>query len=222
MELSQQDLRLLGRTRLFQGISPEKLRLMLACLGARQAQYPPGGLVLREGDEVEEVGVVLAGRAQSLGDAGGPCPRILTLLEEGSFIGVLLAASRGRASPVTVQAKGTLRVLFLPARRIAAPCGNLCPEHGELLRNYLDAVAEKSLVLHDRIDCLSRRGVRDKVLAYLARTAREQGSREFTIPLDRSGLADYLNVERSALSRELSRMKEEGLIQYRKNWFHLL
>lgn len=222
MDLTQEQLLLLQGTKLFAGIGAEKLLDMLACLNARLARYHPEEFVVREGDEVTEVGIVLAGHAHSMKENSKSQPLIISLLERGSFIGVLLAASRTRASPVSVQAKEELLVLFFQAERLITPCPKGCGQHGELLRNYLDSIAEKSLMLNDRIGCLLRRSVREKVLTYLARVAAEKNSREFTIPLDRSGLADYLNIERSALSRELSRMRQDGLIQYRKNLFRLL
>jgi len=89
------------------------------------------------------------------------------------------------------------------------------------LRNYINVVAEKGLELHERINCLLKPTVRDKILTFLRRTAKEQQSPSFTIAMDRNDMAEYLNVERSALSRELSRMKKEGLIDYQKNWFEM-
>ena len=144
---------------------------------------------------------------------------IISLLEKGSFIGILLAASRDRRSPVSVQAQETLDGLFLPAERM------IHPDSGEqeiLLRNFLDSVAEQSLTLNDRISCLIRHSVREKVSTYLSRLAREKNCREFSIPMDRNAMANYLNVERSALSRELSHMRADGLIEYRKSFFRLL
>ncbi len=97
-----------------------------------------------------------------------------------------------------------------------------CPRHEKLLRNYLGIVAEKGLVLHERIDCLLKPSLREKIMNYLLRVSREQQSRTFSIPMNRNEMADYLNIERSALSRELSRMKRDGLIDYHRDSFKLL
>ena len=218
----ERELELLRDSKLFAGIGADKLRKMLVCLGTRRASFVPGDTVVREGEELREVGIVLSGHARSLKTDGSGHPLLLSLLERGSYIGILLAASRDRKSPVTVQAQDPLTVLFFPAEKLAFPCEKRCPEHGGLTRNFLDSVAERSLALNDRIGCLIRRSVREKVLAYLTCVSEEQHSREFTVPLDRSAMADYLNIERSALSRELSRMRQDGLIQYRKNFFRLL
>lgn len=227
MELTQREIELLLGTKLFRGIGSDKLLEMLTCLYARRKSYGPGETVVEEGAEVTEVGIVLSGHARSLTRSASGDPLIISLLEQGSFIGVLLAASRNRKSPVTVEAKEPLSVLFFPAEKLISACEKNCPAHADLLRNYLDSVAEKSLTLNDRIDCLIRRGVREKIMTYLALVSDEKGvcardgAREFAIPLDRNGLADYLNIERSALSRELSRMKRDGLIEYHKNFFRI-
>jgi CRP-like cAMP-binding protein len=131
-----------------------------------------------------------------------------------------LAASRDKLSPVTVEAQTALSVLFFPAGKILGRCRNYCPRHDRLIANFLNGVAEKALHLHYRNDCLIRPSVRGKVLAYLQRESQGLPG-EFGIPLDRGGMAKYLHVERSALSRELSRMQREGLLEYRKNRFRL-
>ncbi|MCL2350670.1 MAG: helix-turn-helix domain-containing protein, partial [Defluviitaleaceae bacterium] len=96
-----------------------------------------------------------------------------------------------------------------------------CPGHEQLLRNYISAVADKGLELHERINCLLKPTARDKILTFLRRTAKEQQSGTFNVPMDRNAMAEYLNIERSSLSRELSRMKKDGLLDYHKNRFIL-
>ena len=213
MTLTQADQATLLGSKLFAGVSYAALPGLLDQLHARLETFPAGAVLVRRGEQVREVGVVLAGSARSLirDAAGGEL--IVSLVEPGSFLGVLLAASRTRKSPVTVQATQETTAIFFPARELT---------RSPLLENFLDSVAEQSLSLNDRIDCLIRRSVREKVSTYLLRTAARQGSREITLPLDREAMANYLNVERSALSRELSRMKADGLIDYRKNVFRLL
>lgn len=227
VRLSQEEWETIGRSRLFTGIPPEKLPDTLSCLHARRETYRAGDYVLREGEQTDCVGLVLSGHARSLKlDRQGE-PLIVTLLERGSFLGILLAASRERKSPVAVQAQDTLDLLLLPAETLLFPCGNSCGDRALLLRNFLDSVAEQSLTLNDRIGCLLCPTIREKVTAYLSRVSAEKGTPAgeggwFSIPLDRNAMARYLNVERSALSRELSRMRDDGLIEYRKNRFRLL
>lgn len=212
----------LEQTGLFAGIEPKDYESMLGCLDIRLMEYKKNEMVLWEGDTVSDIGVVLSGHGRSIKEDITGKTVIVTLLEKGSFIGVLLAASRERKSPVSVQAIDHLSVLFISLDSILKRCTKVCPKHDRLLRNVLDGIAEKALVLHDRNDCLIKPTVRAKVLTYLAREAKEQKSQAFAIRLDRSAMAEFLNVERSALSRELSQMKKDGLIDFYKNNFRLL
>lgn len=212
----------LARTGLFAGLTPREISDMLPCLRPRPVQYGQGETVLWEGEPVEEIGIVTAGQARSVKTDYSGRTVIVTLLGEGSYIGVLLAASHSRLSPVSVEALTPLTVLFFPLVSLIRRCPKACQRHDRLLLNILDGIAEKALILHDRNDCLIRPTVREKVLIYLTRVAKEKKNRAFVIPLDRSAMAEYLNVDRSALSRELSRMHRDGLIDFYKNHFTLL
>lgn len=212
----------LTRSGLFAGIMQNDIEEMLHCFSAVCKKYEKGEMVIWEGDTVNDVGIVLSGSARTTKtDISGKLV-IVTLLNPGSYIGVLLAASHERKSPVSVQALESLSVLFIPVRNMLKLCNRLCLRHERLLQNLIDGVAEKALVLHDRNDCLIKPTIRDKILTYLMRIYNETGHKAFTIPFDREAMAEYLNVDRSALSRELSWMKKDGLIDFYKNNFKLL
>jgi CRP-like cAMP-binding protein len=212
----------LSRMKLFAGIEPGELAELLRCVSARQAGYARDEFIVEEGEHVSEFGVVLAGHGRSVNwDASGKMV-IITLLEKGSEFGVLLAARQEQISSVFVQAADDISVLLIPYDKLVARCERACPRHERLLRNYIAAVAEKGLELHERLSCLLKPTVRDKIMNYLRKMSRERQSLIFDIPLNRNTMAEYLNVERSALSRELSSMKREGLIDYHRNSFRLL
>lgn len=211
----------LAQMNLFSGIDPEGIAELLDCLQARRVQYGRGEMIIEEGSRVRKFGVVLSGHARSIKWDTSDRVIILTLLEKGSEIGVLLAAQPEKESPVSIQAQDNVSVLMIPYDRILASCARACPKHDRLLRNYISIVAEKGLVLHERIDCLLKPTVREKILTYLLYISREQKSDSFQIPLNRNAMSEYLNIERSALSRELSNLKRDGLIDYRLNSFTL-
>ena len=134
MELTREELSLVERCPLFSGIGEEKLEQMFSCLGARRQPFAAGAFPLRMGDQVEESGLVLSGRAQSVMEDGAGKPVVLSLPNPGSLMGVFLAASRERTSPVTIQAKEALEVLFFRGDAITSPCLNNCAEHRLLVR----------------------------------------------------------------------------------------
>jgi len=211
----------LALTSLFSGIEPDEIAGLLGCINAKRVEYAKDEFIIEEGSMIYDFGVMLSGHGRSIKWEATDRLIIITLLKKGSEIGVMLAASPEHKSPVSVQALGAASVLLIPFDRVFARCGRACPRHDRLLRNYINIVAEKGLVLHDRIDCLLKPTVREKILTYLTRVSREEQSRTFSIPVNRNVMAEYLNIERSALSRELSNMKKDGLIDYHKNTFML-
>ena len=212
----------LQKSRLFDGIDERGIAMLIKCLGAEYKEYEKNDTILWEGNSLTKVGIVLSGNVRSVKTNVSGKSIIVSLIEEGSYIGILLAASLGRKSPVTLEAQESLKILFFSTDKILGVCDKSCPEHIRLFRNFLDATAEKALDLYDRIDCLTQPTVREKVITYLSKAAQKQGTRMFMIPLNRSALADYLNVERSSLSRELSNMKKDGIIDFFSNTFKLL
>ena len=212
----------LAQTKLFSGIEPKEIAGLLACVQARSAQYAKDEMIIEEGSRVSDFGVMLSGHGRSVKWDASDKLIIITLLQKGSEIGVLLAASPEQESPVSVQAQDDVSVLFIPYDCLIDRCKKACPKHEMLLRNYIGIVAEKGLVLHERINCLLKPTLREKIMTYLLRVSREQRSLTFSIPLNRNAMSEYLNIERSALSRELSYMKRDGLIDYHRNSFKLL
>jgi CRP-like cAMP-binding protein len=210
---------ILEKSPLFRGIAKGDIETVITCLSGTYKAYEKDETIVWEGDAVKSVGILLSGSARSTKtDASGKLV-IVTLIEPGNYIGLLLAASHDRTSPVTVQTMENLRVLFIPIRNILVRSD--CPHHAKVIASLLDGIAEKALVLHDRNDCLIKPTIRAKVLTFLSRMALDTDSRSFTVPMGRDAMAEYLDVDRSALSRELSWMKRDGLIDYEKNWFEL-
>ncbi|WP_342477291.1 Crp/Fnr family transcriptional regulator [Paenibacillus sp. FSL H7-0350] len=221
-EAAQNNLASLCQSRLFSGISPDDIPQMLECLSATQKEYIKDEMVVREGDFVDDVGIILQGTAQSTKLNVKGKQIIVSLHYPGGYTAVLTAASRGRRCPMSIQAIEPLEVLFIPVQNILSPCTKLGMAHEQLLGNLFDSIAERALELHDRNDCLIMPTIRDKVLTYLTRVVRETGTETFTIPFDRKAMAEYLDVDRSALSRELTWMKRDGLIEFYRNEFRLL
>ena len=172
----------LAKTSLFSGMRPDQIDGLLDCIQAKRVEYKKDAFIIEEGSTVYDFGVMLSGHAQAVKWDASDRLIIITLLEKGSEIGVILAASLDHKSPVTVQAKDDVSALLIPFDRVFVRCEKACPWHDRLLRNYISIVAEKGLVLHERIDCLLKPTVRGKVLAYLIRISHERQSRTFSIP----------------------------------------
>lgn len=206
---------------LFEGINPDERASMLACLGVRLAAYEKGEQLLTAGERPEYIGIVLAGQLHVLKEDIDGSRTLLATLTESDLFAEALCCAELEESPVTVLAATDATVMLLQFSRILNTCPNSCAFHQRLVANMLRVVARKNLYLQNRMELVRTRSIRAKVLEYLKGFARKQGG-TITIPLNREEMADYLCVERSALSHELARMKRDGLLDYHKNSFTLL
>ena len=212
---------LLANTPLFQGATPQEVEKMLDCLGARRQWFEKGARICCAGDLVTELGMVLSGGALIQSDDFWGNTTVLDRVGPGQIFAETYACAGERLMVDVVAAEET-QVLFLNVERVLSTCPSSCNHHSRLIANLLALSAQKNLALSRKIFYTSSKSIRGRLLAYLSDQARDRGSSSFTIPFDRQQLADYLNVERSALSNELGKMGREGLIRTRKNQFQLL
>lgn len=203
----------LTQTSLFSGISQADLSALLSCLAAVERRYSKGAVILAEGEPTQWMGLVLEGRAIiSCADVWGKSS-ILGFAEPGAVFGEAYACVPGEALLISVCAAEETRVLFLNVGKLLTVCGNACPFHARLIRNLLTISAGKNLQLSRRIFHTTPKSIRGRLLSYFSECAKKSGSLTFKLPFNRQQLADYLGVDRSAMSSELSKMQRDGLIQ---------
>ena len=207
---------------LFDGIRKDDLTALLGCLGARQIRPKKGDTVFYEGDTTQFVGVVLSGSVYLLREDYYGGRSILAHIGPARIFGEAYAFSGVESLPVSVVAEEDSHILLLDSRRITTCCTNACEFHNRIIYNLLRLVSTNNLMLHRKISIISRRTTREKLLAYLAHRAKELGSSSFTVPYDRQALADYLEVDRSGLSVEISRLRTEGILENSRSRFTLL
>lgn len=212
----------LSNTILFQGTSPEEVKAMLGCLQAEQKTYQKGEMIYRMGDAVPAMGLVLSGSVSIENDDIWGNKSILDTASAGQVFAETYACVPTEPMMVSVVASEKTEVLFLNVGRILQVCSNNCSHHGKIIRNLLSVSARKNLNLSRRIFHTSAKSIRGRLLSYLSYQAMKNGSREFYIPFSRQQLADYLSVDRSALSNELSKMQKDGLLKAERNHFILL
>ena len=206
---------------IFFGISEEETEKMLHCLEVRPETYQKDEYILRAGDRVEAFGLVITGKVMIIQEDFWGNRNILAAVGAGHCFAETFACSPGAVLNVSVIAETNVQVLFLNVKRILTTCPSTCSHHSRMIRNLLSELAEKNLRLNEKITHLGQRSRRAKILSYLSAEAQRHGSAEFDIAFSRQQLADYLSVDRSGLSMELSRMQEEGLLEYRKKHFVL-
>lgn len=203
----------LTQTSLFSGISQTDLSALLSCLAAVERRYSKGAVILAEGEPTQWMGLVLEGRAIiSCADVWGKSS-ILGFAEPGAVFGEAYACVPGEALLISVCAAEETRVLFLNVGKLLTVCGNACTFHARLIRNLLTISAGKNLQLSRRIFHTTPKSIRGRLQSYFSECAKKSGSLTFKLPFNRQQLADYLGVDRSAMSSELSKMQRDGLIQ---------
>ena len=207
---------------LFDRIGDESLKEMLGCLNAKECSYKKGDAVFAEGDKAKYLGIVLEGSVQLVRVDYYGNRSILANIEPPQLFGEAFACAGLKSLPVDAVAAADTRILLLDAQRIARPCGNACPCHGQTILNLLHIVAKKNLVLHQKIEITSKRSTREKLMTYLLLQAKNAKSHTFTVPYDRQELADYLEVDRSGLSAEISKLRNEKVLECRRSTFTLL
>ena len=202
----------LRRVALFHGMEDRELLSMLDCLGARLRQYSKGDVIFHAGDPATHLGAVLTGQVQvSRTKADRP----------GGLFAESFACARAESLPVTVTAAADAAVLLIDCGRISAPCSAACTFHTRLISNLLQVLAEKNLSLAGKLGHLSGRTIRERLLSYLEEQAARTGRATVTVPFDRQALADYLCVDRSALSRTIGALQREGVLTVRRDRFTL-
>ena len=211
----------LSKIPIFQGIEEPEIASLLQCLQATERTYQKGETILSEGSITENMGIVLSGMALiSCNDIWGNAS-ILGNAAPGCVFAEIYACIPGQPLLVTVTAAEDTCILFINARRILTTCPNACPIHAKLARNLLTVCAYKSLQLSQRILHTSSKSIRGRLMSYFSECAKRAGSNSFVIPYNRQQLADYLNVDRSTMSNELSKMQKDGLLTYKKNYILL-
>jgi CRP-like cAMP-binding protein len=212
----------LQQSPLFAGIEKDRAYRMLACLSAVRRTFAKGTYILRAGDAVSRFGLLLTGSVQVVAEDFWGNRNILAILGVGEVFAESYACLPGAKLTVDVMALEDIDVLFLDARNALMPCSSACDEHGALVRNLAAMLAAKNLNLNDKLHHVTQRSTRDKLLSYLSAQSLRAASPSFEIPFNRQQLADYLAVERSAMSAELGRLRDEGVLTFQKNGFCLI
>lgn len=215
-------LEILKKCPLFFGIGEDDLIRMLTCLGATVGFYDKKYTVMSEGKPVRHIGIVLSGGVQmSLTDYYGN-RSIIANITAGEPFAEAFACTEAESLPLSVTANEPSYIMLIDCSHILHTCTNSCGFHHQLIFNLMKDIAAKALSFQRKIEITSKRTTREKLMTYLNICAKEAGSNYFDIPFDRQELADYLGVERSGLSAEISKLRREGIIESEKRFFKLI
>ena len=213
---------IISESSLFKGVEKNETAAMIKCLDVRFEKVDKGQYVLHDGDTVERIGMVIEGEVSIEQEDYWGNRHIMAHAKAGDIFGEAYACSNNKVCNVSVVAMKAGTIAYLDTYRVITVCSESCQFHNKLIRNLMYMLADRCVNMNEKITHMSKRTTRDKILSYLSSQSNRSGSNEFDIPFNRQQLADYLSVDRSAMSSELGRMQEEGLIIYKKNHFKLL
>ncbi|MCL2717783.1 MAG: Crp/Fnr family transcriptional regulator [Lachnospiraceae bacterium] len=205
---------------LFLEITYDEFAPLLTCLSARTSYYKKNEIIISEGDRVTFAGVIISGCVKIIKEDERGNVSMFTELPEAEIFGDILVCAGITHSPVMIFAAENTEILKINGQKIISLCDNACPSHKKLLNNILKLVAKKNFALNRKIEVLSKRTTREKILCFF--DLYSNGTKKFAIPFNREEMAQYLCVDRSAMSNELCKMRDEGMLKFKKNKFEIL
>ena len=207
---------------MFSGVGDDEISSMLSCLGAKLFTYKKGEYVLRQGEHLNDITILVEGNLHIQRDDYWGNRSILGQIAVGEMFGEAYVAPESGALLNDVVAVENSAVIFFDVKRIITTCSSACRFHAMVVQNLFFAISEKNRKLVQKLGHMSKRSTREKLISYLSEEANRQNCSYFTIPYNRQQLADFLSVDRSAMSNELCKMRDEGLLEFDKNQFRLL
>lgn len=214
--------RILKKTKLFEGLTEKDVQTALSCLGKKTLKFERGDIIIDAGDPVKDIALLLNGSVQILQEDIAGNRSIIAQFYPSEIFAEALACAQVQKSPVTAVASSDCEILFIPFQKITGFCTDACSFHAKIVSNMLKILAQKNVFLNAKIEHLSKRTMREKLLSFLNEQSKKAGSSKFEIPFNRNELADFLFLDRSSMSRELGKMQEDGLIETDKNRFKIL
>ena len=207
-------------SQLFSGVSEEELTAMLSCLETRRESFPKDALLLRIGDTADAIGLVLSGSILIIQEDIWGNRNIMARITQGGIFAESFACT-GEKLTVGAEAESECEIMRLKVGHVLGSCPKSCAGHAKLVGNLISELARKNLNFNSKLGHMGKRTTREKLMSYLSAQAMKSGKNEFDIPFDRQQLADYLCVDRSAMSAQLCALRDDGILKFKKNHFIL-
>lgn len=214
-------LNILKKSQLFSGVTEDEIEAMLDCLSAELRTYQKGSYVLHQGEYLQHITVLVAGSLLIQKDDFWGNRSIVNKIGVGEMFGEAYVAPGSEALLNDVIATEDSAIIFFDVHKILTACSSACRFHSMVIQNLFYAISVKNRSLVQKLGHMSKRTTREKLLSYLSEQAKKQGVSSFEIPFNRQQLADFLSVDRSAMSNELCKLRDEGLLSFERNRFQL-
>ncbi len=207
---------------LFSGINEGDVLFLLQCIGLDTRKYKKNSIIVPFETKLTSIGIVIEGSVDVVKEDVNGNRIVVAKLSTNDIFGEAVVCAALEKTPVTVISNTDCEILFLPFEKLLHTCQKTCHFHQQVIKNLLKIIAKKNIVLNSQIDLLGKKTTREKLLTYLRTAMKNANSKLFSIPYNRNELADFLCVDRSAMSRELCRLRDEGILVFNKNEFKML
>lgn len=201
---------------LFEGFNLEQLKTMLICFRPRLNTYYKGDFMVVAGQEYNGLGILIEGSAVISKDNAAGTRVVLGQVSPGEIFGEVIAFSDKGSWPASVQAQTDCKAMFLENTSITNQCSEACSFHAQLIKNLLKAVSVRAIMLNRRVEYLSMKTINSKIASLLLEHMEKAGSNTFRLPMNRNDMADFLNISRPSMSREMGAMRDDGIIEFHK------
>lgn len=213
---------ILKKCALFKNMSDSDILSITHCMDITPRSFQTDSYLFLLNDTVNAVGIILEGEVEIVKETIAGGRHIIAILQSSGIFGEGIVCTSTRKAPVSVKTRTPTTICFIAYEKILTTCSHSCSFHTRLIHNMMLLLGEKNLFLNHKIDLLTLKGMREKLATYLLTFSSQVGSHQFNLPFNRNELAEFLNVSRTSMSRELSRMKEEGMIDYHLNRVKIL
>ncbi len=213
---------LILKSELFSRISEESLPGLLSCLSSKVCKYKRAEYIAIEGEKFEGVGFVLSGEVSVIKESFRGSKTIMANFKAGDIFGEIIAFSGTGLWPSTVVAQSDCEIMFIRPEKMLGFCDKICDFHRIVLENVTRIISQKALILNRKVDYLTIKSMKAKLSKYLLEEYKRTGSSTFTLSLNREKLAEFLNVSRPSMSRELCKMRDDGIIEFYRETVKIL
>ncbi|NLP07810.1 MAG: Crp/Fnr family transcriptional regulator [Clostridiaceae bacterium] len=202
---------------LFKDINREEMSALLACLNLRVRSFSRNDIINMAGDPFEGIGVVIDGQVSVVKENVAGERIVFAILGRGELFGEMAAFTGAGKWPATILANTDCTVMYVPSEKLVGQCSRSCIAHRRLIMNMLGILSRKALTLNRQLEYLSIKSIRGRIACFLLEQYRKIGKTTFMLAMNRNEMADFLNVARPSLSREMSRMRDEGMIDFHRS-----
>ena len=211
----------ISQSPLFNNMEHDEITTLFLCLNPKIHNFNKNECIVKAGESIDKFGLVLEGEVNVIKESTEGNNVIMSVIKKGDLFGEMLVFSSQKIWPVTVSVKSSCKILFITNSNLIIRCGKNCSWHISMIENFMKVMSDNALMLNKKVQYLSIKSIRGKISTYLLEQYKKNKGNTIVLPLKRNELADFLNVSRPSMSREICKMRDEGIIDFHLSTFKI-